>query len=567
MLRQLAIKRVALIDDLTLDFAGGLGVLTGETGAGKSILLDSLGLVLGARADAGLVQAGADRAVVSATFSADSIAIAAPYLEDAGIELDPDEDRLILRRVLSAEGRSRAYVNDQPISAGLLRQIGARLVEVQGQFDSGGLTDPSGHRDLLDAFGGLGDLRAAVAAAYRDWQGLDTSLRDQQTALANALGDADWLRHALGELEEAGPQADEASKLAEERRFLQAQERILEAIKGAQSAVTGKNDVAGALRSAMRALERSADKVGERFQPALLALERAAIEFDEAQSALDELARDVDLDGTRLEFVETRLFALRDLARKHRCEPDQLAAVQEKLAENLAALERADQALAATEQAVAAARAKFEAEATTLSAARSETAGRLDQAVAAELAPLRLEKAEFRTDVEQLPADQWGAGGADRARFSVRTNPGMPFGPIERIASGGERARFLLALKVVLAAADPVGTLVFDEVDAGIGGATAAAVGERLAQLGNDVQVLVVTHSPQVAARGAKHMHVRKAEIDGRTRTNVSLLAENERREEIARMLAGETVTEEARAAAVQLLLPGVSEQGKSASV
>ena len=566
MLRQLAIKRVALIDDLTLDFAGGLGVLTGETGAGKSILLDSLGLVLGARADAGLVQAGADRAVVSATFSADSIAIAAPYLDDAGLELDPDEDRLILRRVLSAEGRSRAYVNDQPISAGLLRQIGARLVEVQGQFDSGGLTDPSGHRDLLDAFGGLGELRSAVAAAYREWQGLDASLRDQQAALANALGDADWLRHALGELEEAGPQADEASKLAEERRFLQAQERILEAIKGAQSAVTGKNDVAGALRSAMRALERSADKVGERFQPALLALERAAIEFDEAQHALDELGRDVDLDGARLEYVETRLFALRDLARKHRCEPDQLAAVQEKLAENLAALERADQELAATEQAVAAARAKFEAEASTLSAARSETAVRLDQAVAAELAPLRLEKAEFRTDVEQLPSDQWGAGGADRARFSVRTNPGMPYGPIERIASGGERARFLLALKVVLAAADPVGTLVFDEVDAGIGGATAAAVGERLAQLGNEVQVLVVTHSPQVAARGAKHMHVRKAEIDGRTRTNVSLLAESERREEIARMLAGETVTEEARAAAVQLLLPGVSEQGKSAS-
>jgi DNA repair protein RecN (Recombination protein N) len=246
---------------------------------------------------------------------------------------------------------------------------------------------------------------------------------------------------------------------------------------------------------------------------------------------------------------------LRDLARKHRCEPDQLAAVQEKLAENLEALERADQALEETQQAVADARTAFEAEAVALSKARIEAGGRLDKAVAGELAPLRLEKAEFRTDVEELPPDQWGATGADRARFSVRTNPGMPYGPIERIASGGERARFLLALKVVLAAADPVGTLVFDEVDAGIGGATAAAVGERLARLGDDVQVLVVTHSPQVAARGAKHMHVRKADVDGHTRTNVSILADTERREEIARMLAGETVTEEARAAAVQLLL------------
>lgn len=565
MLRQLAIKRVALIDDLTLEFTGGLGVLTGETGAGKSILLDSLGLVLGARADAGLVQAGADRATVSAVFSEDAVAIALPYLEDAGLELEPGEDRLILRRVLSAEGRSRAYINDQPISAGLLRQIGSRLVEVQGQFDSGGLTDPAGHRDLLDAFGGLAKQRGSVAEAYRTWQDLDKSLKAQQEALTSSLGDADWLRHALSELEDAGPEADEASKLAEERRFLQAQERILEAIKGAQNAVAGKNDVAGALRTGMRTLERSADKVGERFQPAILALERAAIEFDEALTALDELARDVDLDGSRLDFVETRLFALRDLARKHRCEPDQLAAVQEKLAENLEALERADQALEETHQAVSEARVAFETEAAALSSARTEAGVRLDKAVAGELAPLRLEKAEFRTDIEELPPDQWGATGADRARFSVRTNPGMPYGPIERIASGGERARFLLALKVVLAAADPVGTLVFDEVDAGIGGATAAAVGERLARLGDDVQVLVVTHSPQVAARGVKHMHVRKADVDGHTRTNVSILADTERLEEIARMLAGEIVTEEARAAAVQLLLPGGG-SGKTAA-
>ncbi len=557
MLRQLAIKKIALIDDLCLEFGNGLGVLTGETGAGKSILLDSLGLVLGARADASLVQGGAERAVVSAVFTAEALALAAPLLEAAGLELEPDEDRLVLRRVLSAEGRSRAFVNDQPVSAGLLRQLGTRLVEVQGQFDSGGLTDPAGHRDLLDAFGALEGERNAAAAAHKAWRDAVQALERHQAALTSAHGDADWLRHALEELDKIAPEADEASALAEERRFLQAQERILEAVEGARNAVSGKSDVGNALRSAMRSLERSADKVGERFQPALLALDRAAIEFAEALAALDELARDVDLDGSRLDAVETRLFALRDIARKHRCEPDQLAAVQEKLAGDLAALERADQALAEAEQAVTAARVAFEQAASRLSEARRAAGERLDVAVAGELTPLRLEKAAFRTDMEDLPPDQWNASGRDRVRFSVRTNPGMPFGPIERIASGGERARFLLALKVVLAAADPVGTLVFDEVDAGIGGATAAAVGERLARLGQDVQVLVVTHSPQVAARGSRHLHVSKAEIDGRSRTDVRLLADGERREEIARMLAGETVTEEARAAALQLLRPG----------
>ncbi len=564
MLRQLAIKRVALIDDLSLEFAAGLGVLTGETGAGKSILLDSLGLVLGARADAGLVQAGAERAVVSAVFTADALAVALPILDDAGLELEPGEDRLVLRRIISAEGRSRAFVNDQPVSAGLLRQIGSRLVEVQGQFDSGGLTDPAGHRDLLDAFGGLAGLRADTAATHRKWQTLTKAFHDQQAALTSSLGDADWLRHALSELEDIGPVADEAGKLAEERRFLQSQERILEAIEGSRSAVSGKHDVASALRGAMRALERSADKVGERFQPAILALERAAIEFDEAMSTIDELARDVDLDGSRLDAVETRLFALREIARKHRCEPDALADVQQKLAENLAALERADLALAEAEQAAAAARTQFETAALALSEARQAAARQLDVAVADELAPLRLEKAEFRTDIARLSQDQWNSTGCDRVRFAVRTNPGMPFGAIERIASGGERARFLLALKVVLAAADPVGTLVFDEVDAGIGGATAAAVGERLAKLGEALQVLVVTHSPQVAARGVRHLHVSKAEIDGRSRTDVHDLTADQRREEIARMLSGETVTEEARAAALQLLLPG--EQGQSAA-
>lgn len=566
MLRQLAIKRIALIDDLTLDFGAGLGVLTGETGAGKSILLDSLGLVLGARADPGLVQAGAERASVAGVFAAAAVEAARPILAEAGLELEPGEDRLILRRILSAEGRSRAFVNDQPVSVALLREIGARLVEVQGQFDSGGLTDPAGHRDLLDAFAGLAARRGGVAAAWREWQGRVRALEEHRASLSSSLGDADWLRHTLQELDEAAPEEEEARKLAEERAFLQAQERIMESVRGAQAALSGKSDVASALRSASRALERSADKVGDRFQPALQALERTEIEFAEAMLALDALARDIDLDGSRLDAVETRLFALRELARKHRCEPDQLPAVRARLAANLAALERADELLAEMEEAAIAAKSAFAAAAEDLSAARREAAGRLDAAVAGELAPLRLEKAAFCTDIDPLPEEQWAAHGMDRVRFSVRTNPGMPFGPIERIASGGERARFVLALKVVLAAADPVGTLVFDEVDAGIGGATAAAVGERLARLGQEVQVLVVTHSPQVAARGAAHFHVSKAEHDGRARTAVRLLGEKERGEEIARMLAGEQVTDEARAAARQLLLPGVGQDaGKAA--
>lgn len=559
MLQQLAIKRIALIDELTLNFGAGLGVLTGETGAGKSILLDSLGLVLGSRADPGLVQAGAERASVSAVFGAGSLEAARMVLEEAGLEIEPGEDRLILRRMLSAEGRSRAFVNDQPISASLLRQIGARLVEVQGQFDSGGLTDPAGHRDLLDSFAGLAKQRAGVAAAWNDWQSRAKALEAHRASLTTSLGDADWLRHTLAELDDAAPEEEEAGKLAEERAFLQAQERILESVKGAQNALSGKNDVASSLRTASRALERSADKVGDRFQPALQALERTEIEFAEAMQALDALARDIDLDGSRLDTVETRLFALRELGRKHRCEPDQLPAVREKLAQNLAALERADELLIEMEEAVAAARQAYVEAAEALSVKRRAAAGRLDKAVAAELAPLRLEKAAFCTDADALREDQWAGHGMDRVRFSVRTNPGMPFGPIERIASGGERARFLLALKVVLAAADPVGTLVFDEVDAGIGGATAAAVGERLARLGEGVQVLVVTHSPQVAARGLAHFHVSKAEVNGRARTEVHRLGDQERSEEIARMLAGETVTDEARAAAVQLLLPGTA--------
>lgn len=565
MLKQLAIKRIALIDELALNFDGGLGVLTGETGAGKSILLDSLGLVLGARADPGLVQAGAERASVQAVFERAALDAAKQVLAEAEIDLEPDDDELILRRNLSAEGRSRAFVNDQPVSVALLRQVGSRLVEVQGQFDTGGLADPAGHRELLDAFAANQTLRQAVAAAWQDWRAAQVALDDHRQSLATNLGDADWLRHTLGELDELAPEAEEARKLAEERAFLQAQERIMESVRGAQNALSGKNDVASALRTASRALERSADKVGDRFQPALQALERTEIEFAEALLALDALARNIDLDGSKLDAVETRLFALRELARKHRCEPDQLPAVRDKLAENLVALERADELLGELELAVTEARAAFVAVSEQLSEARLAAAGRLDQAVADELAPLRLEKAAFLTDVDRLAEPQWGGHGMDQVRFSVRTNPGMPFGPIERIASGGERARFLLALKVVLAAADPVGTLVFDEVDAGIGGATAAAVGERLALLGADVQVLVVTHSPQVAARGAIHFHVSKAEYAGRSRTEVRQLASAERGEEIARMLAGETVTDEARAAARQLLLPGVEDSESAA--
>jgi len=559
MLTALHIRDVVLIDRLELAFPAGLTALTGETGAGKSILLDALGLALGARGDARLVRAGCDRAAVSAAFDAapdDPVfdVLAEHGIEDAG-------DGILVRRVLGADGRSRAFVNDQPVGVGLLRRIGDALVEVHGQFESQRLLDPASHRGLLDAYGGLGPMVEAVAAARRDWRAAgEARIRAVADAEA-ARRDEEFLRHAADELAALDPQPGEEADLAAQRTLMMNAEKLVTAMDEAGQALTGSGERGAeeSLHAAVRHLERVASAADGRLDGAIAAFDRAASEAVEGQALLERAAADLDLDPARLEHIEERLFALRALARKHGCAVDDLCGVRDDIDRRLAAAEDG----AATVERLAteerAARERYMEAAEALGAARAEAARRLDPAVAAELEPLRLGKATFATRIERADEDAWGEAGWDRVAFEVATNPGTPAGPLTRIASGGELARFMLALKVVLAGADPVPTLVFDEVDAGIGGAVAAAVGERLARLATDVQVLVVTHSPQVAARGDQHWRVTKAADEDSARTGVERLDPAGRQEEIARMLAGARVTDEARAAADSLLRSGAT--------
>ncbi len=567
MLVGLTIRNVVLIDRLALGFATGLIALTGETGAGKSILLDALGLALGARADSGLVRHGADAATVTAEFALPAGHPALAVAREQGLAVD---DHLVLRRVVSADGRSRAYVNDQAVSAGLARQIGATLVEVHGQFDTQGLLNPQTHRGVLDAFGGLGRAAERVAAAWRAWRQVEQARADAATEAARARAEEDYLRHAVAELDALVPEAGEEERLAETRAMLMHREKLIDAIAAALDQLGGERGAEQALGAATRLLQRVADRAGGRLDPALAALDRAAAEATEATAALQSLSADIDLDASELERLEERLFALRTAARKHGLEVDALPVLREDLARRLALIEDQGDHLETLARQAAVARAGYAAAAAELSAARQEAAGRLDAAVAAELPPLKLDKATFRTQVEPLAEADWGPTGRDRIAFQVATNPGAPPGPLNKIASGGELARFMLALKVVLARTSPVPTLVFDEVDSGISGAVADAVGERLARLARGLQVLVVTHSPQVAARAGHHWRVEKRAAgnanatgngDGeRVVTTVTELPAAARREEIARMLSGAVITDQARAAADSLM---AAEQGK----
>ncbi|MEO5373345.1 MAG: DNA repair protein RecN [Alphaproteobacteria bacterium] len=552
MLVGLSIRDVVLIDRLDLAFEAGLSVLTGETGAGKSILLDSLGLALGARADSGLVRAGAAQLAVTARFEA---AAAHPVWERAreqGLDAISDEG-LVLRRVVTADGRSRAFLNDQPVSVGLLRRIGDELVEVHGQFDSHGLLNPLTHRTVLDAFGGLGSRVEAVRAAWADWRARGRAREEAESAFRQARAEEDEIRRGLAELDELGPRPGEEAELAERRALMMHAEKLGQAMSGAFSALTQGGGIEGTLRTARRQLERVADRAGGRLDPVVAGLDRAAVEAAEAIALLERLSAELDLDPARLEQAEERLFALRAVARKQGVEVDGLAALRDRLRARLAALEDGGGAIASLGRAEQAARTTYIEAARSLSRDRTAAAAALDRAVGTELAPLKLERAVFRTAVQPLDEGEWSDAGLDRVAFEVATNPGTAPGPIHRIASGGELARFMLALKVVLARTSAVPTLVFDEVDAGIGGATAHAVGERLARLAAEVQVLVVTHSPQVAARGNHHMRVEKR-LDGGVRTLVEPLGHKARREELARMLAGAEVTDEARAAADSLM-------------
>lgn len=553
MLVRLSIRDVVLIERLDIAFTAGLGVLTGETGAGKSILLDSLGLALGERADSGLVRRGADQLTVAAQFDVAADHPAFGLLREQG--LDADDDMLLLRRVVTRDGRSKAFVNDQPVSVGLLRQIGDMLVEVHGQFDSHGLLNPATHRGVLDAYGAASAELRACRGAYATWKAAADARARAEADLQAARAEEEALRGAEEELAALNPQPGEEAELAEKRSLLMNGEKLAEGLTGALQALeAGGAGVEGILRGAQRALDRVQPMAEATIAPIIEALERAAIEAAEAHNLLDKAAADIDLDPRHLEEVEERLFALRGLARKHGCATDELPGVLAELRRRLRALDDGGSDLVALAKAEQAARQAYLEAARALSKARKAAAMTLDAAVAHELPPLKLDKATFVTRVEDLPEEQWSAEGLDRVAFEVATNPGAAPGPIGKIASGGELARFMLALKVVLARVSPVPTLVFDEVDAGIGGATAAAVGERLGRLAADLQVLVVTHSPQVAAKGHGHWRVSKKASGDSVTTTIEQLTGEERREEVARMLAGETITNEARAAAASLM-------------
>ena len=559
MLTTLSIRDVVLIERLDLSFEAGLTVLTGETGAGKSILLDSLGLALGARADSGLVRAGADQASVTACFSPPPGHPALDLLAEEGVVL---EDEVVVRRVVSKDGRSRATINDQPVGVALLRRAGALLVEVQGQGDQMGLADPAVHARLLDAYGVPSRIRSAVTLAWRGWRTAADALDAARTAIAEAQREEDWLRHAVDELSTLAPQDGEEEALATERQRLQGGERRAEAIAAALSEIAPRDrrnaGPAASLRSASRALQKlvtpQQSDADNPAQPAMAALERAEEALAEAETLLSRLASDVDTDPRLLEAAEERLFALRGAARKHQTTVTELPAFLTRLRGRLAALETGSAEIAALEDRAATARRTYAEAAAALSAARRAAAGRLQASVTTELPPLRLDKARFVVEVQALEEARWNATGADAVRFLIATNPGQTPGALDKIASGGELSRLMLALKVVLVSGGSVPTLVFDEVDSGVGGATAAAVGDRLARVADRVQVLVVTHSPQVAARGGAHMRVAKQARSGRAETMVLPLDLPARREEIARMLAGETVTEAARRAADSLL-------------
>jgi DNA repair protein RecN (Recombination protein N) len=555
MLVSLSIRDFVLIEKLDLDFVrskpGGLGALTGETGAGKSILIDALGLALGARAESAAVRRGAVQASVAASFDLPRNHSAHAMLVEQGLE---DDDVLTLRRIVGADGRGRAFVNDQPASVALLRRLGDTLVEIQGQMEQHGLLDMATHRASLDAFAGLEKQGEAVRAAWQAWRSAEQARADAEAAAATARRDEDFLRHAVKELEGLSPKADDEETLAGERQLLRAGSALGEAVTHALAELEHGRGAVGALRSAHRLIERSVDKAVGRLDTALAALDRALSEATEAQAQL-ETARDaLEFDPTRLEKIEERLFALRAAARKHNVTVPDLPALVEKFAAQLAALDDGEAGLKRLSAAAKVARDTYVAAAETQSASRRKGAARLDRAVAAELGPLKLEKAKFVTEFAPLPESEWSESGTDRVQFTVATNPGTPPAPIARIASGGELSRFLLALKVCLAKVGDAPTIVFDEVDSGIGGATAAAVGERLKRLAKDVQVLVVTHSPQVAAVADRHWLIRKTTTRNAASTDVLALDAKGRREEIARMLSGAQVTAEARAAADRLL-------------
>lgn len=552
MLTGLSIRDIVLIDKLALSFTDGLTVLTGETGTGKSILLDSLGLALGARADRALVRQGAERGVVSASFSVAKSHPACRKLDDMAV--DHGDGDLVLKRQVTVDGRSRAWVNDEPVSQGLLADIAASLVEIHGQHDDRGLLDASAHRALLDQFADAHDAVTAVGAAYETL----VQARKDETALREAMAesrrDEDYIRHAVAELEALAPEDGEEQSLADRRALMMQGEKAAQDLAEFQQTLSANEGVDATVRGVLRRMNRLGDELSSVLAPTTEALDRAAEELAIADQELAKVLDGLSFNPAELDQVEERLFEYRRLARKHNCQPGDLTALLVQFSTQLENIDGGEAALAAAVEKVSAAMGDYTKAVQTLSAKRSAACGELDRLVNAELAPLKLEKATFRTSITTLDAQEWGEFGAEKVVFEVKTNAGSSFGPMVKVASGGELARFILALKVVLSKNATPAAMVFDEVDRGIGGATASAVGERLKRLSKGSQLLVVTHSPQVAALGDTQFQISKMDVGDHTLTQVAELSPDRRREEIARMLAGAEVTEAARAAAEQLL-------------
>ncbi len=550
MLTRLSIRDIILIDRLDIDFGSGLAALTGETGAGKSIVLDAFALALGGRGEAALVREGAAQGQVTAVFDLTETHPARRVLADNDLGA---EDVLIVRRVQFADGRTRAFVNDQPVSVQVLRALGAALVEIHGQHDERAFVDAATHRVLLDAFGGNDGAAADLRRLWEERRAREAAVAAHRAEIARAEREAEWLRHAVEELQRLAPEAGEETSLAERRTAMMQAEKVAEDLRGAHQAVTGPQSPVPPLATAVRRLDRRAAQAPALIEPAVKAIDAALAALDEARVHLELALRVAEYDPQELERIEQRLFTLRAAARKYNVPVDELAALARRHQGDLALIDAGAERLAALERDAQAAAARYREAAQALAAARRNTALMLDKSVNAELRALKLDRAQFLTQIE---SEDEGPDGLDRVEFWVRTNPGTRPGPLMKVASGGELARFLLALKVVLADRGSAPTLVFDEIDTGVGGAIADAVGVRLARLASRVQVIAVTHAPQVAARADRHYLITKDALGNgkRVATRVVEVAAERRREEIARMLAGAEITAEARAAAERLI-------------
>ena len=551
MLCGLSIRNIVLIDSLDLSFSRGLTVLSGETGAGKSILLDALGVALGGRVDTSIRRDGAPQASVTATFEIKNHEFLEEFFDKSGLSVNgPEEQLLHLRRVINDDGRTRAFINDQPVTANMLREIGDLLVEIQGQFDAQGLLNSKTHLKFLDIFANHTQLLSRVAEAYSLLSNAKLKLKRATEELSINESRKEYLEIAVEELASLKPIEGEEAKLLETRSELMNAEKIIIALNEALQFIGGEGGAITLVAKAQKTLDKTSDRITKELE----SLERAANELSETESVVGRLATEIELDTSYLEEIDERLNSIRTLARKHGVTPDELESKYQEFCNQLRMVEDETSQIEALERELESTKAKFIEDADALSKSRITAGKRLDQAIISELKPLKLAQSKFQATIEACDENGWSVYGWDKVTFQISTNPGTPLGPLQKVASGGELSRLLLALRVALSAATPLPTLIFDEVDAGVGGAVAAAVGRRLKRLGEKIQVLVVTHSPQVAAEGHVHWKIVKDDTTGLQRTAAKELAKTERVEEIARMLSGEMITEEARAASLKLL-------------